>query len=155
MIGKPTFVNCINDIGYPCFAEISDKTTFALAPINVPLPPRHAPNETAHHNGVTSTCPCMAKIIGSIVATKGMLSKNDEITADPTSNTSIRTKTFWFVAFTRACASISITPVCLSAPTITNNPKKKSNVVHSMSCKAFSTFVPDSKSVIPAPAIAI
>ena len=55
------------------------KTTLAEAPIKVPLPPRHAPKEMAHHNGATSTpVASIAPIRGISVATKGILSSIDE-----------------------------------------------------------------------------
>src|SRR5512147_3182912 len=50
----------------------------ALAPISVPLPPRQAPSDNAHHSGIKPSGPpnvgAIALIIGIIVATNGMLS---------------------------------------------------------------------------------
>ncbi len=133
---------------------MSDKTTFALAPINVPFPPRHAPKDKAHQRGVTSICPCIATIIGSIVAQNGMLSKKAEIIADPINKTIINTKVLPSVMSINAYANIAITPVSFNAPTITNNPAKNTSVVHSTSCSAASTLCPDKTSIIPAADIA-
>ena len=44
----------MNVIGYPLLPAIPVSTTFAEAPIIVPLPPKHAPIDTAHHRGHTS-----------------------------------------------------------------------------------------------------
>lgn len=134
---------------------MSDSTTFALAPISVPFPPRQAPSEIAHQSGVTSSWPCIAEMIGSIVAQNGMLSKSAEITAEPINSTSINVNVLPPVTSTRACASIAITPVCFKAPTITNNPPKNVSVVHSTSKRAFSTLHRDNKSMSPAADIAI
>ena len=49
--------------------------------MSVPLPPRQAPSDTAHHSGVTSMpVDSMASRMGIIVATNGMLSRKLEIT---------------------------------------------------------------------------
>ena len=61
----------------------------------VPLPPRQAPRETAHHRGVTSTpLLCMVRIRGIRVATKGMLSRNEETMAE-TQRISRMVKVMW------------------------------------------------------------
>ena len=54
IIGKPILKYWPKVIGCPLFLLIPDKTTFAEAPIKVPLPPRHAPRDKAHQIGVTS-----------------------------------------------------------------------------------------------------
>src|SRR5206468_11888552 len=61
-------------------------TRLADAPISVPLPPRHAPSDRAHHSGTSAASPpnvgAIALISGIIVATTGMLSMNADRTAD-------------------------------------------------------------------------
>ena len=53
-------------------------TTLAEAPINVPLPPKQAPSDKAHHTGIMTSRPptdsSIDLIIGIMVATNGMLS---------------------------------------------------------------------------------
>ena len=60
--------------------------TLADAPISVPLPPKQAPNESAHHTGIMASRPpivgSMVLSIGIMVATNGMLSIALESTAD-------------------------------------------------------------------------
>ena len=78
MIGIDHFMKGINLIGWPSRAAMLAMITFAEAPIIVPLPPKHAPKDKAHHAGIiTSLPPMLSSIdlsIGIIVATKGMLS---------------------------------------------------------------------------------
>ena len=52
--GNPSLKNCQKVILYPAFRAISTMTTFALAPIIVPFPPRQAPNANAHQSGMIS-----------------------------------------------------------------------------------------------------
>src|SRR3989338_7086106 len=59
MQGKPSFINCKKPILCPLFSHIPAATTFALAPIIVPLPPRHVPNASAQRTGLTG------KLVGS------------------------------------------------------------------------------------------
>lgn len=49
--GKPTFKYFMNVIGYPSLPAKPATIKLALAPINVPLPPRQAPKAKLHHNG--------------------------------------------------------------------------------------------------------
>ncbi|MGI0050602.1 MAG: hypothetical protein ACRD8K_02595 [Nitrososphaeraceae archaeon] len=51
--GKPILNHRIKLILCPYFNEIPTATTPALEPINVPLPPRSAPNAKAHQSGLT------------------------------------------------------------------------------------------------------
>ena len=51
MIGNPTRKKAQKLMGYPAFLAMSTMTTFALAPITVPFPPRQAPRARAHHSG--------------------------------------------------------------------------------------------------------
>ena len=59
----------------------------AEAPISVPLPPRQAPSESAHHSGITCSAPprcgAISLISGTIAATNGMLSTIAERNAKP------------------------------------------------------------------------
>ena len=83
--GSPAFIKLINVIECPAFSAKPDVTTFAEAPISVPLPPKHAPSAKAHHKIFASTpgitCERYATI-GSIVAVKGILSTIALITAE-------------------------------------------------------------------------
>ena len=47
MMGKPAFVNSMKDMFALFLAPIWAMTTFAEAPMSVPLPPRQAPNARA------------------------------------------------------------------------------------------------------------
>ena len=73
-------------IGCPSRAAIPATITFADAPISVPLPPRHAPSDSAHHTGIIASRPPSASSIafsvGIIVATNGMLSTTADAAAD-------------------------------------------------------------------------
>ena len=51
MTGKPALKNSLKEIGYPASSDIPAVTTFADAPMRVPLPPRHAPNASAQIKG--------------------------------------------------------------------------------------------------------
>src|SRR5512132_2115320 len=70
----------------PLRSAIPATVRLADAPIRVPLPPRHAPSESAHHSGINPSGPpkvgAIALIIGIIVATNGMLSTIAKNTAD-------------------------------------------------------------------------
>ena len=119
--------------------------------MSVPLPPRQAPSDTAHHSGVTSMPEdSMAKRMGIMVATNGMLSRKLEMTAEPMSSTSIVTNTLPPVASMSACASISMTPVSAMAPTMTNRPAKNASVVHSTFASASSMLSPEMSMIMPA-----
>ncbi len=56
IIRKPYFVNVINDKFFPLFEAIPAATTFAEAPIRVPLPPKQAPRERGHHKAYLIIC---------------------------------------------------------------------------------------------------
>ena len=69
---------------------MSDRTTFAEAPIIVPFPPRQAPSEIAHHRGSASIPSALrARTNGINVAINGILFKNDDSSADAHSSISI------------------------------------------------------------------
>ena len=74
----------MKEIGFPLCAAIDATTTFALAPIKVPFPPRHAPSAKLHHIGSRFESPIspMSLISGIKVATKGILSINADAIAD-------------------------------------------------------------------------
>ena len=78
IIGRDHFMKGINLIGCPSRAAIPAIMTLAEAPIMVPFPPKHAPNERAHHAGIIISLPprlsSMDLSMGIIVATNGMLS---------------------------------------------------------------------------------
>ena len=48
----PYFMNLKNAIGWPSFAAFSETITLAAAPMIVQLPPKQAPSDKLHHNGV-------------------------------------------------------------------------------------------------------
>ena len=54
IIGNPTLKKRLNEIGYPASSAIPAVTTFAEAPMIVPLPPRHAPKESAQARGANA-----------------------------------------------------------------------------------------------------
>ena len=60
MIGSAIFMKPMKEIGRPRCADMDATTTFALAPMSVPLPPRHAPSASYHQSGsrfVSPICP--------------------------------------------------------------------------------------------------
>ena len=73
-------------IGCPLRLAIPATITLADAPISVPLPPKQAPSDRAHHTGIIASRPPIAGSmdfnIGIIVATKGILSIAAETMAD-------------------------------------------------------------------------
>ena len=72
-------------MGYPCCSANPAATTFAEAPINVPLPPRQQPNDKAHTSGVNGNPKSESArpaTTGIIVVVKGMLSMNAETNAE-------------------------------------------------------------------------
>ena len=50
--GNPILKKRLNVIKYPFFSANPAATTPALEPISVPLPPRFAPNDSAHQRGL-------------------------------------------------------------------------------------------------------
>ena len=109
-----------------------DSTTFAEAPISVPLPPRHAPSDSAHHSEETSMpSACMDRMSGIMVATNGMLSRKDENSAEPHRMRSIISLVLPPVMATSPLPSAVITPVSTMPPTTTNRPVKNRMVDHS------------------------
>jgi hypothetical protein len=50
-ITAPYFVKVQNETGYPLFFEMPTATMFAVQPIRVPVPPKHAPNINDHQIG--------------------------------------------------------------------------------------------------------
>ena len=151
MIGKPCLKKPMNVISCPYFLLMSESTTLAEAPMSVPLPPRQAPSDSAHHRAVPSRpSASSAKMIGIIVATNGMLSRKLEMTAEPISTASMVTNRLPPVMSMRPCASMAITPVSDMAPTMMNRPAKKHSVVHSTPCSASSMLSPETSMMMPA-----
>ena len=76
----------INVNRYPCCSATPAHTTFADAPIKVPLPPRQAPRANAHTNGCSgkSKSSFSANDITTftIIVVNGMLSTKAEAIAD-------------------------------------------------------------------------
>lgn len=75
--------------------------------------------------------PSMASRIGIMVATNGMLSSTEEITADATSKMIMVNSTSSPVKSMSAFASMSMVPVSTMPPTMMNRPQKNVSVVHS------------------------
>lgn len=84
--GIDHIINFKKFIGRPSLAAIPATITLAEAPINVPLPPKQAPKDSAHHTGIIASLPpkliSMAFKVGIIVATKGILSTMAENRAE-------------------------------------------------------------------------
>src|SRR5690606_38356838 len=83
---SPYLVNCQKLIGAPLRAAMPSTTTLAAAPTAVALPPRSAPNASAHHSTCAGSPPCAAtscSTIGLMLATYGMVST----IADPPADT--------------------------------------------------------------------
>ena len=134
-------------------------TTFALAPIIVPFPPRQAPRASAHQssNACSGAMPtCISIITGIITATNGMLSRNIEII--PADQSMIR----------RVIVKLSVSPVSVwlmksrkpvasSPAAIMKRPMKNRSVGHStfvsVSWKLTSFVVKSSKIIAPTIAI--
>jgi hypothetical protein len=119
----------------------------ALEPIKVPLPPKLAPNDNAHHNGLIGNesnveaitgLSLSESITGIIVAVNGILSMNALENAD--NHITIR-KVYQgspFVILIARFESIVIKPDCCAKPTIINRPVKNNKVVQSTSCSTCS-----------------
>ena len=133
MIGNATFMKPRNEICLPRCAAIDATTTFALAPMSVPLPPRQAPSARLHHIGSRFVRPIwpMSLMSGISVATNGMLSMNAEAMALIQRISMAVALTLPFVIWMASAASILMTPVSTSAPTSTNRPAKKKIASHS------------------------
>ena len=156
MIGKPRLKNCMKVISCPNFLLISDSTTLADAPMSVPLPPRQAPKDSAHHRAVPSRPSASSvRMMGIMVATNGMLSRKLEMTAEPNSTASMVIMRLPPVTSIRPCASMPMTPVSDMAPTMMNRPAKKHSVVHSTPCSASSMLSPEMSRIRPAAASAM
>ena len=89
--GNPILNHRIKLILCPYFREIPTATTPALEPIQVPFPPRPAPNAKAHQRGLIFKPPKRELIlvlefnismIGTIVVVKGIFSINPLVIAD-------------------------------------------------------------------------
>ncbi|MBL4694329.1 hypothetical protein JKY72_03080 [Candidatus Gracilibacteria bacterium] len=125
----------IKDIRVPCLQAISAATTFADAPIKVAFPPKHAPNDKAHHRmevskPVANNSPGIPKITGTITVTNGILSKTIEANPEThkTSNDKMKRSSEKFATKVLRC---SRTPVFSTPATIIKSPEKKNNVPHS------------------------
>ena len=74
-----------------------------------------------------------------MVATNGMLSSTEEITADATSKMIMVNSTSSPVKSISAFASMSMVPVSTMPPTMMNKPQKNVSVVHSTCSNACGT----------------
>jgi len=74
IIGNPTFKKSVKVKLYPCCCAIPATTTFAEAPINVPLPPRHAPKARAQTKGKMFIILPNSMTTGIIAVVNGILS---------------------------------------------------------------------------------
>src|SRR5690606_27013309 len=138
-------------------AAMPSTTTLAAAPTAVALPPRAAPNASAHHSTCADSPPpaCTSSAtIGLSVATNGMLSTIAETTADPNSSPIVVSSGCPAVASTAALDTCSMTPVWTSAPTMTNSPAKNTSVGHSTSASDCSVVTLVKATSTPAPSSA-
>lgn len=134
IIGKATIKYLAKEIFSPWIAAILATTTLALAPISVPFPPRHAPNDNAHHNGSKFVIPIapISLIIGMRVATNGMLSINAEaIALNHKISIVVLVKSPAVISNTFSANNL-ITPVSTNPPTKMNKPAKKKIASHSI-----------------------
>ena len=134
IIGKATIKYLAKEIFSPWIAAILATTTLALAPISVPFPPRHAPNDNALHNGSKSVIPIapISLIIGMRVATNGILSINAEaIALSHKISIVVLVKSPAVISNTFSANNL-ITPVSTNQPTKMNKPAKKKIASHSI-----------------------
>ncbi len=133
--GNATLRYLLKCIFCPFSSAIPTAITFALAPIIVPFPPKHAPKDNAHHRGVIFIPDISPRffIRGIIVATKGMLSRNADAIADTHKIAIVVNTKSPFVKFRTCFARTSITPDAFNPPTKINKPAKKKIVFHSTS----------------------
>ena len=134
IIGKATIKYLAKEIFSPWIAAILATTTLALAPISVPFPPRHAPNDNAHHNGSRFVIPIapISLIIGMRVATNGILSINAEaIALSHKISIVVLVKSPAVISNTFSANNL-ITPVSTNPPTKMNKPAKKKIANHSI-----------------------
>ena len=134
IIGKATIKYLAKEIFSPWIAAILATTTLALAPISVPFPPRHAPNDNAHHNGSRFVIPIapISLIIGMRVATNGILSINAEaIALSHKMSIVVLVKSPAVISNTFSANNL-ITPVSTNPPTKMNKPAKKNIANHSI-----------------------
>ena len=134
IIGKATIKYLAKEIFSPWIAAILATTTLALAPISVPFPPRHAPNDNAHHNGSKFVIPIapISLIIGMRVATNGILSINAEaIALSHKMSIVVLVKSSAVISNTFSANNL-ITPVSTNPPTKMNKPAKKKIASHSI-----------------------
>ena len=83
--GNPTLINLLNVIPKRSFSANPSAMIAALEPISVPLPPKFAPNDNVHHNGLIlkeskaeaiTELSLSESITGIIVTVNGILSTN-------------------------------------------------------------------------------
>ena len=132
----PYFKKRINEIWYPFAAALSLTRTFAAAPMIVKFPPRHAPSDKHHHNGVAKVAPSVieiCEIIGAIVAVYGILSIIPDKIPDPHNITIEAADCEPWVTSNSHLAINSIPPAFSNPPIIINKPMKKKIVFHSTS----------------------
>mmetsp|Transcript_50142 Transcript_50142/g.122371 ORF Transcript_50142/g.122371 Transcript_50142/m.122371 type:complete len:201 (-) Transcript_50142:871-1473(-) len=161
--GKPTFRKALKVTTCPSTSALEAITMLALAPMSVPLPPKHAPKTSAHARGSIespSTCSTICIITGTIVAVNGMLSTNDEKSAATqmmrqiAANCRDSTGTS-FTTWLREVAMERSRPSSPSASMNTKSAAKKSKVSHSTSLRAsWHLFLSNATSSHTAPMIA-
>lgn len=101
IIGKPTFIKSKKLILNPFFFNIPKTITLADAPTIVPFPPRQAPSDKDHQRGsiLALLIEAISFISGIIVATNGILSKNEDAIADNQSITIFANDRLPFVVY--------------------------------------------------------
>mmetsp|Transcript_159 Transcript_159/g.417 ORF Transcript_159/g.417 Transcript_159/m.417 type:complete len:211 (+) Transcript_159:289-921(+) len=131
-------------MGLPSTSALDAMTMLALAPISVPLPPKHAPNASAHASGSMlspSTCSTIWTMTGTMVAVKGMLSTKAEKMAEDQQMRKMENA--WrppgAIPDTmpeRVLAMKRRRPSSPTPSTTTKRAAKKSSVSHSTACSA-------------------
>ena len=124
--GKPRLFQSFAVMGVRVFSDSVVTMMFAVDPIIVPLPPKPAPNASAHQSGVMSIpdspSPLMTGINAIVIGTLSTTADNTAtIQITPTPNRTGGTSD--------ACSNSpmidSITPACSNPPTITKSAPKK------------------------------
>src|SRR5438094_812176 len=140
---KACLVYVRNRKSTPFRSAIPATVRLAEAPISVPLPPRQAPNDRAHHSGANCSgpprCGANSRISGIIAATNGMLSTMAERTADPQRIAMAVAVGSCPVAAISCCAAMLSSPAASMPCTMTNSPRKKKIVIQSTSAKVSVT----------------
>lgn len=136
--GNPILKYSINDKWYFSFSRSPAATRFALEPMIVPFPHRHAPKASAHQRNVASTQAFVYHSIsvattGSITAVNGILSRNAENIAEIHNIAIAHMRRLSPNCLSIISATTLRSPVCSTAPTIIKRNTKNQITSHSTS----------------------